>query len=50
MMAEVSNEAMHRKSGKGICLRFGWLLVPLIGDLDRSASGSILGQLSSNKL
>ena len=29
------NEAMHRMSGTHICPRFGWLWVPLIGDLDR---------------
>jgi hypothetical protein len=33
----VANEAMHRMSGTHICLRFGWLWMPLIGDLGRSA-------------
>ena len=33
--AAQSNEAMHRMSGTHICPRFGWLWMPLIGDLDR---------------
>jgi len=32
-----ANEAMHRMSGTHICSRFGWLWMPLIGDLDRWA-------------
>jgi hypothetical protein len=32
------NEAIHRMSGTHICSRFGWLWMPLIGDLDRSAA------------
>jgi hypothetical protein len=32
------NEAMHRMSGTYICSRFGWLWMPLIGDLRRSAA------------
>ena len=30
-----SNEAIHRMSGTHICPRFGWLWMPLIGDLGR---------------
>ena len=33
-------EALHRMSGAHICSRFGWLWMPLIGDLDRSAAHS----------
>jgi hypothetical protein len=29
------NEAIHRMSGTHICSRFGWLRMPLIGDLER---------------
>jgi hypothetical protein len=31
------NKAMHQMSGTHICLRFDWLWMPLIGDLDRYA-------------
>lgn len=31
--ADLPNKAMHRMSGRHICSRFGWLWVPLIGDL-----------------
>ena len=34
-MSMGANEAMHRMSGTDICSRFGWLRMPLIGDLDR---------------
>jgi hypothetical protein len=39
-----SNEAMHRMSGTRICLRFGWLWMPLLGDLGRWADnmGTVL--------
>ena len=36
-MIEWPNEAIHRMSGTHICSRFGWLRMPLIGDLDRWA-------------
>ena len=34
------NKAIHRMSGAHICSRFGWLWMPLIGDLCRSAGGA----------
>ncbi len=34
----VRHKAMHRMSGTRVCSRFGWLWMPLIGDLNRWAS------------
>jgi hypothetical protein len=34
---QMPNKTIHRMSGKHICWRLGWLRMPLIGDLHRSA-------------